>query len=479
MVSPDLPDVAQTLPRPTPRRLYQKAPDPSSWLRGDSTALIMAPSIQTTQALEHLSTTGDLSGYEELLRNIKSLPAADITEDLNAYIVGVFESPLGLVHTRPLLDSFVQVLGSLTGPGSNDIKITIGEHAINAIEAQASSFEEQNGQIREIMATAYEVNEEYDAAAKILSGINVETSTRKFTNEELVRLWIRITRLLLEVDDTTSAETWLGKAKNLMYTIEDKELKLHFSLSQARIQDARRNFLVAAQGYLDISFNTVIAEEERLHTLSMAIKCAVLAGAGPARSRMLGRLYKDERSSGVEEYGILEKMFLDRIISTEEVSKFAEGLMPHQLAKTADGSTVLARAVTEHNLLAASRLYSNISFDSLGLLLGLSGEKAEETTARMIEQGRLVGRLDQIEQYIYFEDQEATGETGSKKSEGVVHKELRKYDGNIQGLAESVERVTSELQSQYPVSTVSPITRVRSPANEVITQNLATQKFTT
>lgn len=420
----------------------------------DSLAFGMAPSVQTIHALEQLCTSTNVTAYEELLKNIRSLPNNAITEDLNVFVDGIFSSSLGLVHTRPLLDSFVQVLRSISGPGSNDVKITVGEHAITAIQAQASSFEEQNGLIREIMATAYEADEDYESAAKILSGINVETSTRKFTNEELVRLWIRITRLLLEIDDTTAAEAWLGKAKNLMYTIDDKELKLHFNLSQARIQDARRNFLSAAQGYLDISFNNVIAEDERLHTLSMAIKCAVLAPAGPARSRMLGRIYKDERSSGVEEYGILEKMFLDRIISPEEVSKFAEGLMPHQLAKTADGSTVLAKAVTEHNLLAASRLYSNISFDSLGLLLGLSREKAEETTARMIEQGRLVGRLDQIEQHIYFEDhKEATGETGSKKSEGIVNKELRKYDANVQGLAESVERVTTDLQTQYPVST--------------------------
>jgi len=232
--------------------------------------------------------------------------------------------------------------------------------------------------------------------------------------------------------------------------VEDKVLNLHFKLSQARIQDARRDFLAAAQGYQDISFIPVITEEERLHTLSMAIKCAVLAPAGPARSRTLGRLYKDERASTLEEYGILEKMFLDRLLKPDEVSKFAESLAPHQLAKTADGSTVLAKAVVEHNLLGASRLYSNIGFDALGLLLGLDGDKAEETTARMIEQGRLVGRLDQIERVIWFEGGEATGEKGSGRAEGVVGKELRKYDTNVQGLAEEVEKVTSALQSEYP-----------------------------
>jgi COP9 signalosome complex subunit 4 len=145
-------------------------------------------------------------------------------------------------------------------------------------------------------------------------------------------------------------------------------------------------------------------------------------------------------------------MFLDRLLTPAEVEKFAEGLAVHQLARTADGSTVLAKAVVEHNLRGASRLYSNIDFDALGLLLGLDGDKAEETTARMIEQGRLVGRIDQIERVIWFEGGEATGEKGSGRAAGVVGKELRRWDANVQGLAEEVEKVTSDLQLRYPVS---------------------------
>lgn len=302
------------------------------------------------------------------------------------------------------------------------------------------------------MATAYEDDEDNEAAAKVLAGIPLESSQRKWTNADKVKFWIRITRNYLEFDDTTLAEQYLNKAKNLIYTVEDRDLNLLFKLCQARIQDARRNFLAAAQGYQDISLMPAIDESERLHTLSMAIKCAVLAPAGPLRSRALGRLYKDERAATLEEYPILEKMFLDRLLSSEEVARFAKGLQPHQLAKTSDGSTVLAKAVVEHNLRGASRMYNNIGFDALGLLLGLDGDKAEETTARMIEQGRLVGRIDQVERVIWFEGGEATGEKGSGRAEGVVGKELRRWDANVQGLAEEVEKVTSELQLRYPVS---------------------------
>lgn len=408
-------------------------------------------SPEVSQALQQIAASAEKpKGYEALLSQVLSVSTATaLKADLIAIIDSIFADSLGIVVTRSLSGLFIEALKNVP---DNDTKIDVGEHTLSIFQSQASSFEEQNAQLRELMADAHESDEDFLASAKVLCGIPLDSSQRKVSNEDKVRFWIRITRNYLEVDDTTLAETYLGKAKNLIYTVSDRDMNLHFKLCQARIQDARRNFLAAAQGYQDISFSSAIVEEERLHTLSMAIKCAVLAPAGPARSSALGRLYKDERASTLEEYGILEKMFLDRLLAPAEVDKFAKGLAVHQLAKTSDGSTVLAKAVVEHNLRGASRLYSNIRFEALGLLLGLDGDKAEETTARMIEQGRLVGRIDQIERVIWFEGGEATGRQGSGRSASVVGKELRRWDANVQGLAEEVEKVASELQLRYPVS---------------------------
>lgn len=407
-------------------------------------------SPRVSEALQGIAGSAEKQeGFERLLSLVRSTPTAQLPGDLIAIIDAIFADSLGIVATRSISILFVETLKSIQ---NNDTKTEVGEHALTVFQSQASSFEEQAVHVRELMADAFESDEDFLSAAKVLAGIPLESSQRKVANEDKVRFWVRITRNYLEVDDTTLAELYLNKVKNIIYTVSDRDLNLHFKLCQARIQDARRDFLAAAQGYHDISFMTVIAEDERMHTLSMAIKCAVLAPAGPARSRALGRIYKDERSSTLEEYGILEKMFLDRLLSPAEVEKFAEGLAVHQLAKTSDGSTVLAKAVVEHNLRGASRLYSNIGFGALGVLLGLDEEKAEETTARMIEQGRLVGRIDQIERIIWFEGGEATGEKGSGRAAGIVGKELRRWDANVQGLAEEVEKVTSELQLRYPVS---------------------------
>lgn len=407
-------------------------------------------SPQVAAALEEAGKSSNTTEYLNILETIKSSPNPDsVAADLTAFIDDVLAGNHGVVNTRTLVTNFITALRALN---NHDLWIQVGQHAVRTIPTAAlsSSLIEQSASLRELVATAHEANEDFLDAAKMLSDIPLDSSQRRVGDAEKAAIWVRIVRNYLEVDDSTTAERYLNKLKNVMHDVADAELNLHFRLSAARIQDSNRQFLQAAKSYHDISFSPAIAEDERLHTLAMAIKCAILAPAGPLRGRALAQLYKDDRSAGLEEHGILEKMFFDRLLSTAEVDKFAQDLAPHQLAKTSDGSTVLAKAVVEHNLLSASRLYSNIGFDELGLLLGLDGKKAEDTTAKMIEQGRLVGSIDQIDRIIWFEGGDASGEKGSGRAEIPVGKEMRRWDANVQALAEDVERLTDSLQAEFP-----------------------------
>lgn len=409
-------------------------------------------SAKVSDALLQVTGSDDqTTAFESILDKIKSLSSPPtIADDLNAIAQAVFSASLGIVGTRTVVTKFISTLHSLE---NNNLWTMVGNSVLQLIQANTSSSSsliDQVAALRELIATAHENNGNFFWAARTLSEIPLDSSQRRVPDAEKAQIWVRIMRNYLEEDDTTAAETYLNKLKNIMHTITDAELILHFKLSAARIQDSKRAFLAAAQSYHEISLSPTIVEEKRLQTLGMAIKCAILAPAGPPRSKVLGRLYKDERSASLEEFGILEKMLLDRLIAPEEVEKFAQGLQPHQLATTSDGSTVLAKAVVEHNLLAASKLYINIGFDMLGSLLGLDGNRAENTTAKMIEQGRLSGRIDQIGRLIWFEGREASGERGSGRAEVLVGKEMRRWDGNVQAVAEEVEHLSNALQVEFP-----------------------------
>jgi len=229
---------------------------------------------------------------------------------------------------------------------------------------------------------------------------------------------IKCARLFLEDDDAVNAEAHLNRASALLphddgaggaTAAADPESLLHFRTCYARVLDSKRKFLEAAMKYYELSKMKVgmhgafdVKEEECLQALQLAMACAVLAPAGPPRLKLLAMLYKDERTRALPFFDILESLYMERLLKKHSVDMFAQTLKPHQLAVTSDGSTVLQRAVTEHNILAASKIYINISFKELGTILGVPPAKAEESASRMIYEERLAGSIDQTDHVLDF-----------------------------------------------------------------------------
>ena len=57
------------------------------------------------------------------------------------------------------------------------------------------------------------------------------------------------------------------------------------------------------------------------------------------------------------------------------MDNFTAVLQEHHRAITADGSTLVERAVIEHNLLSVSALYRSVTFANLGVILGIAPNK--------------------------------------------------------------------------------------------------------
>jgi len=310
----------------------------------------------------------------------------------------------------------------------------IGHYALDKIQPRVVAFEEQVAIIRVDLAKLYENEEEWREAAKILIAIPLDTGQRVLDPEYKVNIYVKISQLYLEDDESVQAESYINRAAELIHQVKDEGLKLRYKVCFARILDYKRQFMKAALRYYELS--QIVGEQERLEALQYAAVCAILAPAGPQRSRTLATLYKDERSSKIGIYPILEKMFLERILRKSEVEKFTQLLKPHQLAVLSDGSTVLDRAVIEHNLLSASKLYKNITFSELGALLDIQGEKAEKITSRMMVEERLRGHIDQIERLIVF-DSHST-------------EPLQQWDSRIASACNSVNSILETVLTKYP-----------------------------
>ena len=137
----------------------------------------------------------------------------------------------------------------------------------------------------------------------------------------------------------------------------------------------------------------------------------------------------------------------EAVDSGSDINGFvASSLATHQKATLEDGSTVLDRAVIEHNMLATSKLYTNISFEQLGALLGIDAAKAERIAASMLAEKRLSGSIDQPESRIHFEHAHASEEGGTDAAEA-----LRAFDAQIEHICRSVESIAGAItKKQLP-----------------------------
>lgn len=368
--------------------------------------------------------------YRSTLEEILKESGMALSEGLKTVIEAIVNENVSLVISRQILTEITGYLIKLP----DDISRAVCHYMLEKVQPRVISFEEQVASIRQHLADIYERHQQWREAAAVLVGIPLETGQKQYTIDYKLETYLKIARLYLEDDDPVQAEAFINRASLLQAESKNEQLQVYYKVCYARVLDYRRKFIEAAQRYNELSFRNIVHEEERMTALRNAVICTVLASAGQQRSRMLATLFKDERCQQLPAVGILEKMYLERIIRRSELQDFEALLQPHQKARTVDGSTILDRAVIEHNLLSASKLYNNIKFEELGALLEINPTKAEKIASQMITEGRMHGYIDQIDSIVHFETRET----------------LPQWDKQIQSLCYQVNSIIEQISKAHP-----------------------------
>lgn len=320
-----------------------------------------------------------------------------------------------------------------------------------------------DNKLREMLSEHLLELEEYGEAAIILSGYRFEDdefSPYYSTPDIKTDIYVKVAECFLHEDDIVEADAFVTKAGASaqalsMMNMDDPNglstqhltIILRYKSTYARILDANRKFLSAASRYYDLSvqgsLTDIIDGDDLLEFFGRAITCAILAPSCSQRQRMLGTLYKDERLPQLEsnsQYAthssILSKMYMEQIIRRDrELVIFENALADHQKAIMSDGLTIFQRALMEHNIVAASRIYSNIYLSSLAELLSISLEKTEKAASKMILEGFLMASIDQVDGILYFE------KYGEKYGESLVE-----WDGAIEGFCLQLNAVVDSIR---------------------------------
>lgn len=394
-----------------------------------------------------LPQTEVVEKFTPILDEITATPTQPQTvELLKRFLDIVVDDRIVLSASRQLLACLrSNYLSRLSSEQNKEVAL----YALERIASRAISFEEQVGIYRTFLADIYQNEENWREAAKVLCGIPLESAQKSLTAEYKFEIYLRIARLYLQDNDPVQAEIFINRASLLQNEIRDEALQITYRACYARILDYKRKFVEAAQKYNELSLKSLVHSDERMDALNKALVCAILAPAGPQRSRMLGTLFKDERSQRSPAYSMLNKMYLERIINPHDAKQFESLLSEHQKATTSDGYSILQRAVIEHNLVAVSKIYTNITFNELGGLLGIPSEKSEKIASQMISEGRLSGFVDQIESVLHFQASE----------------QLAQWDRRIESFCVQVNQILDKIQTVHPEWCEKMLTTIETKLN--------------
>ena len=261
---------------------------------------------------------------------------------------------------------------------------------------------------------------DYSTAARILGGMRMEGSDTAhiYFMDAVARtnVYVQMAECFLMDDQVAESDAAVQRAGAVVELIANKAahqgLILRYKSTYARVLDANRKFLAAAQRYHELSQSStdLIVAEDLLHMLGRAATCAILAPAGPQRARVLQVIAQDPRLAQLQqitEYAthpnLLRKMHYGQVIAKDELVQFAASLAEHQTAVMGDGLTIMERGVVEHNMIAVSKLYETLYLTELAHILGVPVPKAEQICVTMIMDGSLPGSsMDQVDGLIVF-----------------------------------------------------------------------------
>ena len=375
---------------------------------------------------------------------IKEALAHNNINPVKATAAFLYRGDLTLASARTVYNELCREMLQLHTDLFLDIAIFLFNLHSTPDNRRALSFELYLADIRDRASVEWEARGEWLRAAEELSKVPHETLATQPMSLVMIKHNLRVAKLFIAANEHEKAETYMNRASLQLANCRNEPLRAQFRMCQAKTLDARGKFEDAAIKYYSLSQQPPNAQQSDLmtdwdygNTLIDAVTCAILAPAGPRRSRLLAMLYNDDRSRRLDVFPLLERIHMGRLLQKEQLEKFRPTLRPHQLQLLPDGDSVLDRAVIEHNMLAISRLFSNISFIELGALLNISSGKAETTAARMISEKRMNALIDQVEKILDF----IPGADGQK---------IEKWDAQIATLCSSVDDCIDAILGNYP-----------------------------
>ncbi|KAJ1945430.1 COP9 signalosome complex subunit 4 [Kickxella alabastrina] len=356
-----------------------------------------------------------------------------------------------------LLTEIVAVVSKNEQSFGQDVQKNVIRHLLGRIQQRSMAYESVIIVARLAMADILVAGESWEDAARELREIRFDQLQKPVDIGAKFEVYVRVMEYYVKSGNTEQAFQALTRAAAVAPLVNNVAQIIWYRNVQAEIYSLTHRYIDAATAYRNVSQSDLKDVSQQSKLLESAIQCAVLADAGPQKMRLLTSLHREKLASTLPSFGILENMVLKRLVRPAKLEEFSKRAQLPQ-----DKVSILEHAVREHNVFVLSSLYTNMKFENLGRSLGIDADEAEMTCSRMIAEGRMKGRIDQIDGVITFEGAHEVEEVAAAISSLKRHaKEQQppmhfretvsaKWDLRIVNLCQSIEDAVDLLIERHP-----------------------------
>ena len=165
------------------------------------------------------------------------------------FVNRILQDDISSQASRSALSHFAVSIKTL----DSDQYESVANHTLSKMKSSANNFDEADFIIRDGLFSTYLKWGQFSDAAQSLAGLNVESTTRPYTDNEKADIYVKCAEAFLADDASVDAEVFVNKARQPMDGVTEWTLKLRYKVVLARILDANRKFTEAAKQYYELS----------------------------------------------------------------------------------------------------------------------------------------------------------------------------------------------------------------------------------
>ena len=182
---------------------------------------------------------------------------------------------------------------------------------------------------------------------------------------------------------------------------QKKEISLEELFQRAEAADSSEKYSISANYYfliLSRHLSTISKDKEKYNQILFKfIFDAIMSNNVTQQERLMNFLYQNDKLGVPDFKSIFEKFFNYQIIYLDDLKELLSNL------PESHKNINISKALFEHNIYSLSRVFSNISLNTLEKFLKMKRDDIIRLCIEMINEGTIKAKIDDNSNFLIFE----------------------------------------------------------------------------